>query len=438
MLKKFLFTSILLSLLISVGSAKSNYGMGKSFLKKEKWDSAVFYLKNALKEDPDNPKILRDLGSAYYHQGSFEKSTEYLNKAYSFKPSDGKTILYLGLSYERTEDYEKAKEVYQKYLQLGRKGKAPKRITARLGWLNQLEIKKQIREALEKEKSGVVDTAGAAVNSITVLYFKNLSGSEEWDPLSKGIAELLITDLSKVRRLQVIERLRLQELLDEIGLGETGMVDTSTAPRIGRILRAEKVISGTLNEWGEENLKMDPGMLSVSTNDYDQLKEATGRLNQFFQLEKELAFGIIDRLGITLTKEERDEIKKVPTESMLAFLAYCRGLDCQDRRDYEGAADQFKEARLLDPDFTQAQQKEKQAQDLREGAMGIDEFELVCLSTGAREMGAEGKGDRLQASGRDATGNFIRDDPNAPSVDPSQPTPPIPSEGTVIIKGEIK
>lgn len=368
-------------------------------------------------KDPQNPKILRDLGRAYYHKGCYDKSTECLNQACRFDSLDLGTVLYLGLNYERMEDYVKAREVYQEYLKICNKPKAAKKISARLSYFNLLEIKKQIRDAVRAESTVLVDTSQIPENSITVLYFENLSRSDQRDPLSKGIAELLITDLSKVKKLRVIERIRLQALLDELALSSSDLVDPATAPRVGRILKVENVIKGALEKL-EENLRMVSGAYSVPADTFEQLKSEEGKLSQFFHLEKELVFGIIDHLQITLTKEERDEIEKVPTEDMTAFLAYCEGLDCEDKGDYTDAARQFKQALSSDPNFSQAREAEKRSRDFKEAGMPISQFEDACISI--YEKGSEAQESRLKGSAGDVTGNFIPDDPNAPPQDKTE------------------
>jgi hypothetical protein len=74
-------------------------------------------------------------------------------------------------------------------------------------------------------------------------------------------------------------------------------------------------------------------------------------LEQFFALEKQLVFAIIDNLGISLSAEERDAIAKVPTESYLAFLAYSRGLDYQSRGMSQAAKQEFQKATEIDKTF---------------------------------------------------------------------------------------
>ncbi len=83
-----------------------------------------------------------------------------------------------------------------------------------------------------------------ARNTVAVLYFENKTGRSEFIPLQKGLALMLLTDLFKIRELQVVERIRIQALVEEMGLGASGMVDSQTTPRVGRLLGARLIIGG--------------------------------------------------------------------------------------------------------------------------------------------------------------------------------------------------
>jgi hypothetical protein len=79
-----------------------------------------------------------------------------------------------------------------------------------------------------------------------------------------------------------------------------------------------------------------------------------GELKDIFDLQKRFVFNIIDSMGITLTVDERDAIAKVPTESYLAFLAYCRGLDYRRRGMESAAHTEFNNAVEIDAGFDAA------------------------------------------------------------------------------------
>ena len=51
-----------------------------------------------------------------------------------------------------------------------------------------------------------------------------------------ALTEVLVMDLAIIGRLTVLERAKVQMLLDEIALGEAGFLETATAARSGRIL----------------------------------------------------------------------------------------------------------------------------------------------------------------------------------------------------------
>jgi hypothetical protein len=94
-------------------------------------------------------------------------------------------------------------------------------------------------------------------------------------------------------------------------------------------------------------------------------------MERIFQLEKDLVFEIINQMGISLTQEERDAIEIIPTENLLAFMAYCRGLDYEDRGLYNRAVEEYRTAVNLDPQFFPASVNLKRSESLSFEHIGI-------------------------------------------------------------------
>ncbi|HZI44674.1 MAG TPA: CsgG/HfaB family protein, partial [Ilumatobacter sp.] len=65
-------------------------------------------------------------------------------------------------------------------------------------------------------------------------------------PLAYALADLLMTDLARSAQLRIVDRLRLDALLREVRLVEAGRVDTATAPRVGRLVGARRLVIGAL------------------------------------------------------------------------------------------------------------------------------------------------------------------------------------------------
>ena len=69
--------------------------------------------------------------------------------------------------------------------------------------------------------------------TIAVSYFDNTSKLDEYTQLSKGLADILITELSNIESIQIVEREKLQSLLEEISLGRSEFFDSTTAQKLG-------------------------------------------------------------------------------------------------------------------------------------------------------------------------------------------------------------
>ncbi len=50
---------------------------------------------------------------------------------------------------------------------------------------------------------------------IAISYFDNTTGIERYNSLSKGLADMLITDLSKISSIQIVEREKLEKLSEK-------------------------------------------------------------------------------------------------------------------------------------------------------------------------------------------------------------------------------
>lgn len=348
--------SFLLICLVAAGCAlHSDYNRGRRCLDKGDYEKAAALFEQALKSNPDNPRIHCDIGLAYYKQDNFDQAIASLDKAKSLDAKSGKPNLYLGMIYEKQGDVDMALREYGRCYKSNPFSRVGRQIRARMKVLIREQLAEEAKQSFQNEKS--ISVASIPENTVAVLYFHNLSGVVEWATLQKGLARLLITDLARVKSIRVVERLKLQLLMEELKLGMSGMVDESTAPRVGKLLGAKRIINGAIASLGGERMRLDALYTEVETEQILSQRAVQGNVTKFFTLEKNLAFKIIDSIGITLTQEERDAISKTPTESFAAFLAYCRGLDYDDREMYKEAAAEFQRAAQLDPNFIQAGEK---------------------------------------------------------------------------------
>jgi serine/threonine protein kinase len=96
---------------------------------------------------------------------------------------------------------------------------------------------------MEPSKQRAGSTQAATVpseKSVAVLYFENLSGSKDDEYFRDGMTEDIITELSKIKELQVFPRAAVLTYRDK----------PVTGPQVGRELNAACVLSGSLRRAG--------------------------------------------------------------------------------------------------------------------------------------------------------------------------------------------
>ncbi|MDI6753810.1 MAG: CsgG/HfaB family protein [Thermodesulfobacteriota bacterium] len=231
-------------------------------------------------------------------------------------------------------------------------------------WAGQVvtkDAKLWAKKALAEEKALPALTAP---NTLAVLYFQNKTGQSGLDPLQKGLTLMLITDLSAIKGLQIVERVKLQALVEEMGLGASGLVEAGTAPRVGKLLGAQWLIGGDILQGKLEQLKIEANTLEVDTSKLLGPSLTEGKLTELFRLEKELLFEIIKLLKIEVKPEEERALKKLCTTNLRALTDLFRGVEASDRGNYEKAAEYYEKALKEDPNICVAKGALDQLKDL--------------------------------------------------------------------------
>jgi TolB-like protein len=180
-------------------------------------------------------------------------------------------------------------------------------------------------------------------------------------PLSYGLADLLMTDLSRSSRLTIVERLQMGAILRELKLGQSGLVDTTTAPRVGRLLGSRRIVVGSLSQRPGEQFGIDARIADVATSQIRPAVSARAPIADVLAAEKALAFRLFDELGVVLTPAERALVDERPTRNIAALLAYSRGVQRDVEGRYAEALREYDRAVQLDSGFTMAKQRSRES-----------------------------------------------------------------------------
>ncbi len=217
---------------------------------------------------------------------------------------------------------------------------------------------------------------------LAILNFINTSPAElsaEFQPWEFGIPAMLMTDLESIGLFNLVSRERLNNIIAEQKLQASGLVDPQTTVKLGRLMAAHFILTGSFNVV-DGHMRIETNVFSVQSGVQLGAATVSGNTEMFFELEKQLVFKVSYYLKAMLNEKERIEIAyNVETRSIKASLANYAGESALlEAREFKGsgeseksdfafqrAKDSFKKALNYDPDYQRAKN------NLRQLLMGV-------------------------------------------------------------------
>ena len=131
---------------------------------------------------------------------------------------------------------------------------------------------------------------------VAIISFDNSSGKiSEYGDLGGPLRDMLTTDLKEVKNLTMVDRQALEKLLTEQNLNNSKNFDQATATRLGKLLGAEVIITGTYFEFFG-SLRVDAKFINVETGEIAFSVGVDGAREKFFELKNSLANLMINKL----------------------------------------------------------------------------------------------------------------------------------------------
>lgn len=153
------------------------------------------------------------------------------------------------------------------------------------------ETKRTINDVVHVENK-IIDKPAR----VAIISFDNSSGKEsEYGDLGGPLRDMLTTDLKDVKNLTMVDRQALEKILTEQNLNNSKSFDQATATKLGKLLGAEIIITGTYFEF-YGSLRVDAKFINVETGEILFSVGVDGAREKFFDLKKSLANMIINKL----------------------------------------------------------------------------------------------------------------------------------------------
>ena len=182
--------------------------------------------------------------------------------------------------------------------------------------------------------------------SIAVLPFDNLSDDLSQEYFADGMADDLITDLSKISSLFVIARnssffykgrqVQVRQVAEELGV--------------------RYILEGSVRRVGQQ-VRINVQLIDASTDAHLWAERFDGGLDDIFKFQDMVRAEVVRALAVNLTGEEATSPPSLGTGSIEAHDAYLQGMAhyrLSTSQDLAKAVPFFEEAVRADPDYAQA------------------------------------------------------------------------------------
>src|SRR6266849_4415497 len=183
--------------------------------------------------------------------------------------------------------------------------------------------------------------------SIAVLPFQNMSGDPEQEYFADGMAEDIITALSRFKALFVIAR-------NSSFTYKGRAVDVK---QVGRELGVRYVLEGSVRK-AANRVRITGQLVDTATGAHLWADRFDGGLGDIFDLQDQVTESVVGAIAPAVEKAEIERAKRKPTASLDAYALYLRGLakyyQFGNRQTNDEALRLFNSAIELDPDFAAA------------------------------------------------------------------------------------
>lgn len=335
------------------------------------------FLETRVAGTPGDHAARLELASAYRGSGRASEAVALVQPILSADQAHPEALFQLGLAQEAQGNLPEARSAYQRFLEVSPSPRLSRRVRGRLVLLRRTEVESAVREALAAEATlGTSDPGPGTVGVFPLLVG---AADPELRPLGTALAVLLATDLGQTDRLRVLERVEIQSLLAELALAESARVDPATAARAGRLLRAGRVVQGRVDGDAGALRLQAYAVPAAATGIQGSPVERSGALADLFDLQKELALGLYEAMGIQLTPAERERVLQRHTRDLQALLSFGMGVEASDAGRFSEALQHFRTALGADPDFTLADTERAIMQDVLDvEGESVDELEELA------------------------------------------------------------
>ena len=186
----------------------------------------------------------------------------------------------------------------------------------------------------------------SSAKSVAVLPFANMSADADNEYFTDGMADEIISALTKIQSLRVTSRtssFAFKGKNEDIG-------------EIGRKLKVSTVLEGSVRKMGNR-LRITAQLVNVADSSNLWSEKYDREIEDIFAIQDDISQAIVKALRVILTEGEKKQIEKARTENVQAYDYYLRGRQYFHqlrRKSLEYARQMFNKAIEIDREYARA------------------------------------------------------------------------------------
>jgi tetratricopeptide (TPR) repeat protein/DNA-binding winged helix-turn-helix (wHTH) protein len=216
-----------------------------------------------------------------------------------------------------------------------------------------LLVKKSWRAEYQPPEILLPQTPGK--KSIAVMYFENRSSSTELGWLREGIADMLITNLSRSAKINVLSRQQFHSLLEKTDVHPNDEISFEQAVRIARTSQATNFINGSFARAGEK-IRIDAQLYDSQNGSLLSAESLiVEKPEQILTGIDLLSLKLVNRLGVSANDQDNlTGFTKTMTDNLEAYRNYSLAVEKAQALQNKEAIALLEKAVALDPQFAMA------------------------------------------------------------------------------------
>jgi len=195
------------------------------------------------------------------------------------------------------------------------------------------------------------------IPSVAIMYFKNNTGDQSLDHWRTALSDLMITDLSQSKYLNILPGDRLFKILNQLNQLEAKSYSSDILKQVASRGKVNHIVTGDYVKAGDI-FRINVMLQEAETGEligsqrvegkgeesiFSMVDDLTRRIKANFKLSPEQIAGDIDK-----------EVGKITTSSPEAYKYWTEGLKYKDEGDWRQSIQFLERAVAIDPEFAMA------------------------------------------------------------------------------------